>query len=280
MTIKSITSRDNPVFKELRKVAGSASARRQMSQTLLDGVHLCQSYLDNGLLPIRCIVSDSACQNPEVAAIFARCENLGSSCLVFSDALFSSFSQVEQGVALIFLIDIPSHTYVDIDAITGSCLLIDKIQDPGNFGSMLRSAAAAGIGAVFCSTGTAAAWSPKVLRAGMGAHFLLDIVENADLSNLIPELIRHTSRPVIATSPHASHSLYQTDLNKPVAWLFGNEGQGVDDALLALSSHRVSIPQPGKMESLNVAASAAICFFEQVRQAKVRGSIGAGLHHT
>lgn len=266
MTVKSITSRDNPLFKELRKLAGSASARRQLSQTLLDGIHLCQSYLDNGLIPLQCSVGETAHRNPEVASIVTRCEQIGSTCVIFPDALFSSLAQVEQGVNILFLIDIPAGSPVDLDAdlkdLNCSVLLLENIQDPGNLGSMFRSAAAAGIGAVCCSKGSAAAWSPKVLRAGMGAHFLLKIVENTDLM----ALILHTTLPVIATSPHATQSLYTTDLKQSVAWLFGHEGHGVSDALLSLSSHTVSIPQPGKMESLNVAASAAICFFEQVRQ--------------
>jgi TrmH family RNA methyltransferase len=126
----------------------------------------------------------------------------------------------------------------------------------------LRSAAAAGIGAVFCSPGTAFAWSPKVLRAAMGAHFLLDIFEHVDLSNLL----HHSSVPVVATSSHARQRLYEIDLKRPVAWLFGHEGQGVAEDLLALATHQVAIPHLGAVESLNVAASAAVCFFEQVRQ--------------
>jgi TrmH family RNA methyltransferase len=266
ITVKSITSRDNPLFKELRKLASSASARKQVSQTLLDGIHLCESYLENGLKPLRCIVSETANRNAEVAAIFAQCEEKGSACVIFSEALFSSIAQVEKGVNILFQIEIPAVVETDSHAYLRdsncSVLLVENIQDPGNLGSMLRSAAAAGIGAVFCSRGSAAAWSPKVLRAGMGAHFLLKIVENADLMSFI----RGTTIPVIATSPRATQSIYATDLRQPVAWLFGHEGQGVSDALRALASHSVLIPQPGKMESLNVAASAAICFFEQVRQ--------------
>jgi TrmH family RNA methyltransferase len=105
-------------------------------------------------------------------------------------------------------------------------------------------------------------WSPKVLRAGMGAHFVLNIVENVNLASLI----RSSTIPVLATSSHVAQSLYDTDLTRPVAWLFGHEGQGVADELMSLATHQVTIPQRPGVESLNVAASAAICFFEQVRQ--------------
>jgi TrmH family RNA methyltransferase len=141
-------------------------------------------------------------------------------------------------------------------------VLLDQLQDPGNLGSILRSAAAAGMTQVFCSSGTVLAWSPKVLRAGMGAHFVLDIVENADL----PSLIATSPIPVLATSSHAQSSIYAADLSQPLAWLFGHEGQGVSQDLLDLARLRVAIPHLGQIESLNVAACAAVCLFEQMRQ--------------
>jgi len=141
-------------------------------------------------------------------------------------------------------------------------VLLDGLQDPGNLGSILRTAAAAGIDRVFCGAGTVAAWSPKVLRAGMGAHFILEIVEDADLRALLAE----TRVPVFATSSHAAEPLYACDLTQPCAWLFGHEGKGVSAELLAYADKRVTIPQNPKIESLNVAASVAICLFEQVRQ--------------
>jgi TrmH family RNA methyltransferase len=96
----------------------------------------------------------------------------------------------------------------------------------------------------------------------MGAHFALQIYESVDLY----ALLREAAIPVLATSSHTSTTIYQVNLNRPVAWLFGHEGQGVDPALMALATEKVTIPQRDAIESLNVAASAAICFFEQVRQ--------------
>jgi TrmH family RNA methyltransferase len=129
-------------------------------------------------------------------------------------------------------------------------------------GSILRSAAAAGVRQVFCAPGTAFCWSPKVLRAAMGAHFVLDIFENVDL----PALVDGAAIPVLATSGYAKDRIYDVDLRGPVAWVFGHEGQGVSDQLLGLASRTVVIPHLGKVESLNVAACAAVCFFEQLRQ--------------
>lgn len=258
--MKLITSRDNPLYKELKHLAGSAQARRKAGRTLLDGVHLCQSYLQLRGAPPRCIVSEAALGNAEVAEIVARCEAERSDCVAVPEALYAALSQVEHGIGILFLIDTPELAVPA--ALSRSAVLLDNLQDPGNVGSILRSAAAAGITQVYCSGGTASCWSPKVLRAAMGAHFVLEIFEDADLA----ALVSHAAVPVLATSGYAEQRLYDVDLRGDVAWLLGHEGQGVADDLLALASHRVVIPHAGQVESLNVAACAAVCFFEHLRQ--------------
>lgn len=260
MKRKPITSRDNPLYKDLKHLASSSQARHKAGRTLLDGVHLCQAYLQHVGVPPICVVSDSAAALDEVASVLAQCEAGAAQCIVLPDALYHVLSQVENGVAVLFVIDTP-HTVVP-GPLRRSAVLLDKLQDPGNLGSILRSAAAAGIRQVYCSPGTAFAWSPKVLRAGMGAHFLLEIYEHVDLG----EVIAATQIPILATSSHAEQSLYDLTLAPEMAWLFGHEGQGVSEALLDMATQRIAIPHLGKVESLNVAASAAVCFFEQLRQ--------------
>jgi len=265
--MKEISSRDNPLYKELKQLATSSQARRKAQRTLLDGVHLCEAYLQLAGAPLMCVASASACSLAEAAAILAQCESRRVSCIVLPDALYHALSQVEQGVGILFVISTPQTAAPA--QLTQSAVLLDRLQDPGNLGSILRSAAAAGIRQVYCSPGTVFAWSPKVLRAGMGAHFLLEIVENADLA----ALLQGATVPVLATSSHAAQTVYDRDLSQPVAWLFGHEGQGVAEELLAQATHQVGIPHLGAVESLNVAASAAVCFFEQVRQTiRARGA--------
>ncbi|MFZ6813487.1 TrmH family RNA methyltransferase [Undibacterium sp. Rencai35W] len=264
--MKSITSRDNPLYKELKQLATSSQARRKSGRTLLDGVHLCEAYWQHLGAPHMCIVAESSVQHHEVSSILALCASAKSAettevqCICLPDALYHALSQVEHGVGIMFVVATPQGMTPDV--LQESAVMLDNLQDPGNLGSILRSAAAAGIGHVFCSPGTAFAWSPKVMRAGMGAHFLLNIVENADLHHLIS----HAAIPVLATSSHTTQTIYQAQLNRPVVWLFGHEGQGVAEDLMALATDSVTIPQRPEIESLNVAASAAICFFEQVRQ--------------
>lgn len=258
--MKSITSRDNAFYKDLVKLATSSQARRKAGRTLLDGVHLCQSWLDLRGAPAHCVVSDEALHNPEVADIVERLEGMHVHVTALPDALFKVLSQVEHGVNLLFLVDTPQPAAPA--AMTVSAVLLDGVQDPGNAGSILRSAAAAGITQVFCSPGTAFCWSPKVLRAAMGAHFVLEIFENVDLA----ALVKGSNIAVLAMSGYAEQRLYDVDLRQPVGWLLGHEGQGVSDELMGLASHQVVIPHAGQVESLNVAAAAAVCFFEQLRQ--------------
>ncbi|MGH8853336.1 MAG: TrmH family RNA methyltransferase [Telluria sp.] len=258
--MKSITSRDNAFYKELKQLATSSQARRKAGQSLLDGVHLCQSWLDLRGAPAHCVVSEGALANPEVAAIVDRVEALHAPVTALPDALFGAISQVENGVNIAFVVESPVPSKAP--GLVEACVLLDGVQDPGNVGSILRSAAASGIKQVYCSPGTAFCWSPKVLRAAMGAHFVLDIFENIALA----PLVREASVPVLATSGYAAEQLYGLDLRRPVAWVLGHEGQGVSQELLDLATHRVAVPHAGKVESLNVAACAAVCFFEQLRQ--------------
>ncbi len=258
--MKTITSRDNATYKELKLLAGSSQARRRAGRTLLDGVHLCQAWIELRGMPLQVLVAEGSLHNPEVAALVQRCEEARAQVTAFPDALYAPLSQVEHGVGLMFIVETPVPATAP--ALTVNSVLLDGVQDPGNVGSILRSAAASGVKQVYCSAGTAFCWSPKVLRAAMGAHFVLEIFEQADLADLVK-----TARiPVLATSGYAAERLYDIDLRGPVAWLFGHEGQGVADDLLALATRRVVIPHAGQVESLNVAACAAVCFFEHLRQ--------------
>jgi len=139
--------------------------------------------------------------------------------------------------------------------------VLDRVQDAGNLGSILRSAAAFGVAQVVALKGCAALWSPKVMRAAMGAHFALHLVEGADESAL-----DGLDVPLLATSSHGAVSLLDATLPDPCAWVLGHEGQGVAPALLQRCAQRVGIPQPGGEESLNVAAAAAVCLYEAMRQ--------------
>lgn len=258
--MKQITSQHNQQYKQLKQLASSAKYRRQVSQTMLEGVHLAQSYLQQSGRPIFYACTDKAKDNPEVAKILDQCEAVGVPGVLLGEANFSNISNVENGVGLIFVIATSSP---EAPALLGhDALLLENIQDPGNMGAILRTAAAAGLKDIYISDDSVSVWSPKVLRAGMGAHFVLNIYENQQLSTIISS----AKIPVLATSLEATATIYQKNLTTPTAWLFGNEGNGVSEDLLALDVKKVIIPQQTGVESLNVAAAAAICMFEQLRQ--------------
>ncbi|AJC17290.1 TrmH family RNA methyltransferase [Pandoraea sputorum] len=256
--MKLISSKDNPFYKRLKLLAQSNQQRRKLGQTLLEGVHLADAYLGALGQPLVCVAADSALDNDEVAQIWARVEADRRVCL--PEALFEPLSTLVNGVSLLFVVEMPSGRLPASQ--TTDCVILDAVQDAGNVGSILRSAAAAGVRDVYCMSGTALTWSSKVLRSGMGAHFSLNIVEHCTPDSLAPRL----SVPLLATSLQASTSLYEQDLRSPVAWVFGNEGAGVSPHWLERVQTPIRIPQPGGMESLNVAACAAICLFEAVRQ--------------
>jgi len=257
-SVKHISSRDNPFFKELVKLAGSARQRRKAGQTLLDGVHLVQAHLASGGKPQHLLVTQAALQGHEVATLLKKLSGVPLTQL--DDSLFAELSELKTPSGILALIELPQTT-VSIAA-TCFALLLEDIQDPGNLGSMLRSAAAAGCDAVFLSKGCADAWSPKVLRAGMGGHFALSIHESADLLAVAAAF----QGKLFAAAPDAKTNLYDCDLSGKLAFALGNEGAGLSEGLLAAVSQHVTIPMPGKIESLNAAAATAICLFEAVRQ--------------
>ena len=262
--MKQIASRDNPTFKALKKLCQSSREREKNNLAVLDGLHLVQSYVEHVGLPDKLIVSQSGLQRLEIKEFiekYADANQLQIS--VLTDVLFAEFSEVETPSGLLALIQYPqSEGKPDLQADT---LLLEAIQDPGNLGTLLRTAAAAGVKQVLLSTDCAQLWSPKTLRAAMGAHFLLKLYEKSDLS----DFMGHYQGTIALTTLKATHSLYELDLKRTVAWVFGNEGQGISAGLLGSippTAREVKIPMPGLTESLNVASAAAVCLFEMLRQ--------------
>lgn len=258
LSVKSISSRANDDYRALLALASEARERRRLRRTLLDGEHLLSEALAAGLQPRRLVYALSHQARAEHWR--ARLPEVPALCL--TDALFATLSPVDTPSGILAEIDIPDARGRPADG----TVLLERVQDPGNLGAILRVAAAAGVGTVMLSAGCAEAWSPKCLRGAQGAHFRLDIVERVALADAITAL----ALPVYAASLGAARELYQLDLRAPAAFLFGNEGAGLSEALL----HRTTpfmIPMPGGMESLNVATAAAICLFERVRQRRAPG---------
>ena len=249
MTSSSVTaihSRDNAFVKDLRRLAQDTTAYRKQGRAWLEGDHLCRAALARGLRASVAVFSESFW--PQAQVEYARA---ATKFIVLADALFADVSGLESPASMGFILDLPAPASLRPDAAT---VVLDRVQDAGNVGSILRSASAFGFRQVAAIKGSAALWSPKVLRAGMGAHFALDLIEGLALDDLAALQV-----PLLVTSSHAGEFLHRAALPWPCAWVMGHEGQGVSPALEDRASLRIRIAQPGGEESLNVAAAAAIC---------------------
>ncbi len=256
--MKVITSADNPRFRALLKLAQSSRERRNAGLSLLDGIHLVAAYAGHVGPPAEIILNHGAARNPEVGGLLAT--SAASPVVLLSDALFRQLSSVATPTGIIAVV--PTPRIPPPERLSGASVWLEDIQDPGNVGSILRSAAAAGIETVCLSRHSVHAWSPRVLRAGMGAHFALRIIEGLDLQALADVY----SGTLVATTVDGGMPVFDSVLTGDVALLFGNEGAGLTPELAALARQTVHIPMPGAAESLNVAAAAAVCLFERVRQ--------------
>jgi len=262
--MKSITSADNPRFRALLKLAQSSRERRDAGLSLLDGIHLVTAYAGHVGVPDEIVLSRGGAENPEVVQLLATLK--ADNALVLSEALFRLLSSVATPTGIIAVVPTPRVAVPQV--LTGAGVWLEDIQDPGNVGSILRSAAAAGISTVCLSRHSVHAWSPRVLRAGMGAHFALRVIEGVDLQMLA----QGYAGRIIATGMGRGKAVFDADLSGDVALLFGNEGAGLSPTLAALAHETVHIPMPGRAESLNVGAAAAVCLFERVRQLQAKSA--------
>ena len=260
---EGIVSPGNERFRRLLELAGSARERRRQGLSVIEGVHLVEAWLDRfggagAGASAQLFVPQRGLASEEVRALLQR---FPAPPTMLDDRLFARASQVEHGPGPLAIVPTPRPALpprIDEDAV-----YLDRVQDPGNVGSILRTCAAVGVRRVLASPGTAFCWSPKVLRAGMGAHFHLDIHEGVHAQ----ALHERVTVAVHATEAGAPTTLFRADLRAPSLWLFGNEGQGLDAGLRAWPAvAAIAIPQQPGIESLNVGVAAAVCLYEQLRQ--------------
>lgn len=237
-----ITSRDNPRVKRWAKLARDARFRRSERRALVEGPHLVALAE-----PLVLLASESGLKRKEIQEILA-----GREPVVLGDQVFRVFVDAESPPGIAAEIEIPKSAPLAAPAV-----FLEGVQDPGNVGTILRSAAAFGVKAAVLDRACADPWSPKVLRAGMGAHFALSIEETEDL----PGRIGKFRCPVLCAVPRGGVNLAEANLSEPVGWVFGSEGAGVSEQLRKLAAQEVTIPMAASAESINVAAAAAICFY-------------------
>ncbi len=253
------TSRQNPRLREAARLIASARDRRKAGKCVLEGEHVVAVYSERHGPPETLVATEEVLERPSARAL---AERHADRTLVVSAKLLAELAVLPADVGMLAVVPVPRPA---AGAAADFCLLLDDVQDPGNVGSMLRSAAAAGVVQVMLSTHCAFAWSPKVLRAGQGAHFHLEIHEDVDLAAWA-NAYRESGGGVVVTVATGGVDLYSVPFTGRVAIAIGNEGAGVSPVLASVATWRVTIPMPGGMESLNAAAAAAVCLFECVRQ--------------
>ena len=269
-SVQHITSRENALITRLRRLAQEPLAYRKQSEVWLEGDHLCRAALARGLRAPLAVVADTAWigehgqgqGSDERADLATRLARQAARVVVVPEALWKVFTGLESPARIGFLMPLAGEHALTGDVQSGvPTVVLDRLQDAGNVGSILRSAGALGVKQVLALKGTAGLWSPKVLRAGMGAHFGLNLVEQLSVEDLADLGV-----PMVATSSHTENELHSVKLPDPCAWVMGHEGQGVSGELMTRCTLSVRIPQPGGEESLNVAAATAICLYESLRR--------------
>lgn len=253
-----LTSRDNPHYRRLARLLRDARTRREQHRIVLDGAHLLDAYAQRfGLDAAELMLRASSVDKPELLRWREAVEP--ARVRVLADSLFDAVAPVDAPTGMLAIVPMPQPR---TSAGNGFSILLDGIQDPGNLGAILRSAAAAGACDVFISSACADPWSPRCLRGGMGGHFLLAIHDRQDLLQIALALAPR----LVAADLGGAQSLFDAPLARDAAFLVGAEGKGIAPALLAHAAQRVRIPMADGIESLNAATAATLLFYEWRRR--------------
>jgi len=266
--MKVIQSKDNPRIRQLAKLSENPRETKKQGLALLDGVHLLSALLDSDRYPAWGVVTASALQRPEIFEAVNRAEKKGTEWFEVPEALLANSAPTEHPSGLLAVWSYLDSAQPDsLNAIfpKDECvLMLDDIQDPGNLGTLLRSAQASGIQYVALSEGCAEPWAPKVMRAAMGAHFHLKRIEKINLISLAA-----SRSPCFAACGEAQQNVWDTDLSLARGIVIGNEGAGISPALRQACTEGVAIPMTAHCESLNAAIAGSVLMFERQRQLRV-----------
>lgn len=246
-----LRSRDNPRVRRWAKLVRDTRLRRGEGRAIIEGPHLLEALLASSLRPVCLMVSETGLRNAEIAALASKS---AVPPVVLSDGVFRWMADAESPPGIAAEIALPGKAL----PASGDCVFLEGVQDAGNVGAIARSAAAFGAGALVVDQACADPWSAKALRAGMGAHFRLAIVQCRRLEEVLEGLPLRLAGAVA----RGGAALEEAALEGRLGWLFGSEGKGLSAALLERSALKITIPTASGTESLNVAAAAAICLHE------------------
>lgn len=250
-----LSSKDNPRVRHWRKLAEDPRYRRAQRRALIEGPHLLQAAMQHGHKPLDVLATEKGATDPEIRKLLQ--EGAIRPVLV-TEAVLRSVADAESPQGVAAEIEVPGAPRT----VRAPSVFLEGVQDPANVGAILRTAAAFGVRCVVLDQACADPWSPKALRAGMGGHFAVEIAVTQDL----PAALEDFDGKVVCTVVTNGVPLGHVRFDGALAWVFGGEGSGLSEAVLRLADVKVAIPTAPRTESLNVAASAAICLYEASRK--------------
>ena len=259
--MKKICSKDNRIFKLCRQLSNK-KYRSKLGLYLIEGENLIEEALKNGCEIENLLISENYKGNFKTP---------DEKVFLLDESLFSQLAQTETSQGIMAVVKTPRFSPDDFYNMEGgNFVILDRLQDPGNIGTIIRTADAAGYDLVIAMKGTADIFSPKVVRAATGSLFRMPVVFMDSDSELV-EFTRAAGKKLVATCFDTDRYYFDEDLRKDIALVIGNEGNGISQNLIDSSELKIKIPMHGNIESLNASVAAAILMYESVRKNKMEG---------
>ena len=255
-----ITSMSNQIIKEVRSLSNK-KGRMTAQAILLEGYRLVKDALGSGAEIRYLIISDSFFQKEEL--FLSQMSNIKS--VQVPDELFSRISETDSPQGILAVAEKPVYNKYDIISKIKRVIALENLQDPGNLGTIIRSADACGFDAILLSKNSADPYSPKVIRSTMGSIFHIPVIIEENFIEALDEL-KSKDIPLVAAHTRDALPCWDTDMSGDVAIIIGNEGNGLSDEVLEFADMTVMIPMPGKAESINASAAASMLIYECMRQ--------------
>lgn len=260
-----ITSASNPLIKEIKSLYDK-KGRRNLGAFLLEGLRLIEDAISSGAAIRYFVVSDSFAEK-SLKVVSAR---PGTKVMTIPDDLFARVSETQSPQGIMAAVDIPAYEQDSVLSRISRLMVLENLQDPGNLGTIIRSADACGFDGILLSKDSVDPYNPKVVRSTMGSLFRVPVLIPDDFYGTLKDLQAQGIR-VIAAHPRDAVPCWEADLSDRLALVIGNEGNGLSEELLRLADCTIMIPMEGKAESLNASSAASILLYESMRQKKFKG---------
>lgn len=263
MPVDRIISRENTIIKHSRKLK-IKKYRQENKQFVVEGIRSVEEAISSGAHVQYCLCSENI-SGDRIESLQRAAQKKGIKIYMISGDLIDEICDTETPQGIVAIVDRENYSLKQLTSGTDFLVIADRIQDPGNLGTIIRTADAAGADGVVLSEGTVDPYSPKVLRSTMGSVFHIPVVSVPDICDAI-DTMKENGFSIYASSLEGSSPYYSREYNGKVAIVIGNEASGVDPKILLKSDRLIKIPMPGQAESLNAAVAGGILMFEVIRK--------------